>query len=440
MTTKTITKSQRVYRTYTKKQTFSKQPASNATVYGSTAYSWTDTRTGSTLPGWRQRIARVQDATTTLTGSKKHLLKRYGYIGISYRDNTNGEVSKTFWGDIAYSDPPSTTSISTTIATDKAKTKFVKKALEVQQSLAGTSVLAELTETLHMIRHPFEGIKRFNVDHAWRVKNLLAKDRRLRRVPSKRLLAKGVGDIIAGSWLQKQFGIDPLLSDVDDAAKALAKSRYEIAKEHTVISARGVDESYSLSGVNTHPGAPSYVYSRWRTATVKKAEVIFRAAIQRQTNADHLPDYQEVFGLRARDILPGVWEGIPWSWLIDYTSNVGDIINAYSLQRTDMAWCNQTVRKEAKTKAEWFNDLEQTKRDVAALSGGVFYGSESYAPRFEWTTMDIVRQSYAGTFVPTLVFDIAGINTNKLLNLSAVAWSRRDLLSTVAGLFSRFKK
>lgn len=428
-----------VYRTYTRIQKFEKQPGSNSTLYGSTPYSWTDTRTGSNLPGWRARVARNQDATTTFTGSKQKITKRYGMYSISYRTNVDGDVSKQFYGDIAYCDAPAIVGISTTEADNKAKAKFVKKAIEAQQSFNGAGFAAELGETLHMIGRPMTAIKNFSRSFCDtmniginRMGNTFSKN-----LTRKQRIAR-LGDFLSQAWLTKSFGIDPFLQDMDDAVKTLAQSQIEHRKSVETLRSRSKTETFSKTGVSTHPGSPSLIYSRWTTATTLTAEVVYRGAIVRRFRSDRLPDYNEIFGLRARDIVPGIWQGIPWSWLVDYVTNVDDILTAYSFNRADLAWCNKTVRKHGVTKCLPILDVQESKRQVQLLGGGYWYGSSTSASSFQQEKWDVVRQSYTGSFVPTFEFDIMNAATiRRLTNLSAVAWSRRNLLTTIRNVLRR---
>jgi hypothetical protein len=39
-----------------------------------------------------------------------------------------------------------------------------------------------------------------------------------------------------------------------------------------------------------------------------------------------------ILGLTRGQILPNIWEALPWSWLIDWLTNIGDLIEANNNQ------------------------------------------------------------------------------------------------------------
>lgn len=426
------------YRNYTRKQSSEKRPVTDSTIYGQSSYSWTDQRTGGNCHGWRQRIRLGMNATTDLTGSRKLLSKKYGLLEISYSSTIDGNVSKSFYGDITYaSGAPNHQGIDTAEAENKAKQKLVKRIIEAQQSFAGTTFLAELGETLHMIRKPVkalrEGVTLFGHDVKRR---LLKKKNSLWRYPYAQRAA-AVGDILAGTWLEKQYGIDPLLSDVDSAMKALAESQILHRRQGGYVKGRAIVESSTMGALQTHPGSPSYVYSRWNNSNTFKSEVIFRAAVRLRYRAEKLPAYNQIFGFRAKDIIPGIYEGIPYSFLLDYFSNANEVVNAYSLHESDVMWCNRTIRREHIIVTQGIGDLAASKVSVEALAGGIWKGGSYYAPFFKFVSSDVNRTAvYSGSLVPTFEVELPN-SVTKWANIGALAWLQKDLLKTIRGVLGR---
>lgn len=56
------------------------------------------------------------------------------------------------------------------------------------------------------------------------------------------------------------------------------------------------------------------------------------------------------FGFTLSDIAPTAWELIPWSFLIDYFTNVGSIIDAASFPKADIAWSAYCIKRSNERK------------------------------------------------------------------------------------------
>jgi hypothetical protein len=56
------------------------------------------------------------------------------------------------------------------------------------------------------------------------------------------------------------------------------------------------------------------------------------------------PNSPGSFGFSPREFVPTLWELIPYSFLVDYFTNVGDIIAAWSYRTLDMRWVTRTER------------------------------------------------------------------------------------------------
>lgn len=164
----------------------------------------------------------------------------------------------------------------------------------------------------------------------------------------------------ADTWLGLQFGWLPFLSDLGKFYKAYQKAdkiyRWLVENNGRWVKRRGILESESyeykrevlIDQTITAPTsaqvkiAPvlselyypgSAPYGRRLLSRITRQMVWFEALFRY-----HVPDIESVawkkdylrklFGLQLTPSL--VWELTPWSWLVDWFSNVGDVLNAYS--------------------------------------------------------------------------------------------------------------
>lgn len=47
-------------------------------------------------------------------------------------------------------------------------------------------------------------------------------------------------------------------------------------------------------------------------------------------------------------MIPTAWEMLPWSFLIDYVSNIGDVISANLVSMENVAWVYKVTRRSAR--------------------------------------------------------------------------------------------
>ena len=57
-----------------------------------------------------------------------------------------------------------------------------------------------------------------------------------------------------------------------------------------------------------------------------------------------LAGFAEGFGLGVSDMLPAVWEAIPFSFMVDYFVNVGEVLDSFHVLSARLAWLKRTVR------------------------------------------------------------------------------------------------
>nr|UJQ85131.1 MAG: hypothetical protein 1 [Leviviridae sp.] len=150
---------------------------------------------------------------------------------------------------------------------------------------------------------------------------------------------------VAGGYLAYNFGWKPLISDLAaliDLGGSIAKARRDLQN-----AAQGGRVSRSLGSMSSHSllspyqyalgTAGTYTLSRIQNTTVKgwcTARVHLTEPLP--TAGDELQELfkRTAFGLNLRPAM--LWDAIPWSWLIDYFTNIGDLMEArggYSLWR-----------------------------------------------------------------------------------------------------------
>jgi hypothetical protein len=222
--------------------------------------------------------------------------------------------------------------------------------------------------------------------------------------------------------LEFAFGIQPLLSDVRDHAEAAA--RFSSDSVHTKVRGYGnsiasasVSVTYVTPGANT-PGLTT-------TKNVQRAEVINRAGMRFTSEAMTFgtPErLRSLLGFKLEDFVPTVWNLLPYSFLVDYFSNVGDLLSAITTDTSGVTWTCTTDVQTSERNVQGRAAVELiTNSDGKSYSGGGSLGGLLIERK------SVFRRN-AGLGVPTPEFKIPPLFTDYGVNLQIV-----NILSLLQG-------
>lgn len=291
------------------------------------------TTTGSNNPNFRKQIERHQNATTAFTGTLEFIDSRPATIWITW-NTIPGQVGhprkcrEEIVGDIAaYGQSFNNASAgSLSEATAKAYQRFNKACQAQNRLISGGVVIGELRETLKMLRAPAKAlIGKFG-------EYLGAVNKRSRGVRKK---SKSMKKVIADTWLEYSFGWVPFLNDIEDAQKLYgAVGRKETYQSVTaggtsskIVDPGGWGTNTFGDDLKTLDTGYSYEESHVRI----KGEVRVKAITNTQSVV-------HAAGLTFDQFVPTLWELLPWSFLADYFTNIGDILAYDNKVYSDLAW------------------------------------------------------------------------------------------------------
>lgn len=295
------------------------------------------------VAGWRQRIADVRDATSSLIGTKSAEAKsRYfhasifnGYPGNQYRYAVgSGEIFSTGFVSLP-TKAPSTLSKAQALAAER----FVADYYAKTRSIRGGSVLAEAAQTIRGLASPAKALRK-EVDNLYQTL-------RKRMYRNDRAGAKATAEVVSGTWLEWNFGINPLVDDVNGAADAVNRMRDGDFRASVPVRGVGVEElmrQYAAYGIaiggDTAYHTIAGTVDSW---LVDRTHVTIRGAVRVAPPGSEVPPVMQ-WGLGFEDVAPAFWEAIPWSWFVDYFTNVSTVIDAWSMLDSRLGWCNRTIR------------------------------------------------------------------------------------------------
>lgn len=215
-----------------------------------------------------------------------------------------------------------------------------------QPVVQGLAFVGELQQTIDLLRHPFSALSKF---FARPLK------KRKKRIPNKtgkgytwtteweinRNVAIGA---IASQTLAFNFGVKPLLHDIEGILEALV-FRHPLVLRQT---ARGFQKDARNTFSSGNYASSGFIETVYGVAI--QEEVLVRAGVLYAFKGETLAG---ALGVRLRDIPAAAWELLPWSFVLDWIANVGDIVSGLTALCTNdllTQWVT-TVRKQTVVQA-----------------------------------------------------------------------------------------
>jgi len=288
---------------------------------------------------------------------------------------------------------------------NQARTKFAKRVEKTLTQFSGGVFLAELREALMMIAKPGRALRSRVGSY---LNEVLRKGPKMRRQPmSKR------ESWISDTWLEYSFGWAPLLNDLDDARTYLSR-RMNVLLQELVHVSGAAESPLILTSESLRSQTSGFAQVRCYVRVRHKFSCVLSGAVSSRAYGPGLIS-ASAMGLSPRSFVPTLWEVIPWSFAIDYFTNIGDVITGWSNQHAQLAWGRETLRAQRATD---LTDQRAINTGLTKVENAIFIPSSiaSTSTRFTRTRID-------NPPVPGISFEIPGFGT-KWVNISALIASR----------------
>jgi len=226
--------------------------------------------------------------------------------------------------------------------------------------------------------------------------------------------------VLSDTWLEFSFGWRPLLADISDGVTA-----YERLRDNSFVK-----RSFSATGIATGEEQLDYLdtaFGQVLTKTQRKVwsqvEVRYKCGSRRELSGQvSTAGIQNMLGLGWRDFVPTVWELVPWSFLVDYFVNVGEILDAGTTITGDLRWICKTVRTRRMATFSSAVDIERSKQ----VFGDLFITSGGTAGITEQEHSLVRRRRLATLPFPDIQVRIPG-SPQKWINMAALAAGFRSM-------------
>lgn len=399
-----------------------------SSLSGGGANVFISSRNGVSNPLWRTQTSRNQQAGTPYTAELVQSLVRKpgraaasGTLDIPFHPNPNVYVS-SFSGTLSQTaaahQPLSGKELEVLAA---ARSKFYRRLAELQQELNGPTAVAELVDTVKFLLNPFGGVVRmtnYYLDQLREKRKGLKGPHAYKRQQWEKVVANG--------YIEYAFGLSPLISDTEAIAKALARMMLEETGKR--IRSRSFVEKSTVShgGNDILPGSLIVCNLLTELHTTYRVQLIGHAGGSISGPVGSVERLKGLCGFRPENWIPAAWEVVPWSWLIDYFVNIGDILNAAALSSSKVNWLVETTIRQTDFTGNWIINAPATLQQLKSRNYSLKSSVSGTGPVNVTRRTTIQRTLPTSVGIPPLVVEHPFGNFKKVLNMAGVVMSRRS--------------
>jgi hypothetical protein len=370
---------------------------------------------------WRKLIRDGENATTNVETSSVSWKCNSELVGFTVT------VSPTTWGwsymsgaFMLYPDESSLLGDLPNVVA-QANMKFLLKCSEAVTRFSGSTSIGELRETIGLIRTPGRLLTERLERHVRDTK------RRLDRIPGVRYVnGRPTGEPAvfrkwrreaSNAWLQFKFGVSPLLADIDNGCEALADYFQRPPRDHVTCNVKDFQSKV------VERGQTGYGSLAWKERTISsiKLRVDMKGMISLSAANDLGPLVTRHFGLSWNEVVLAGWELVPYSFLVDYFFNIGEILEASMFPQSLIKWAYRSIRTKRTDKNFVLHD---TLRDADNGTNFVHAWQVPSENSLSKITSYVRRERADDFYFPPFQFRVPGTASTRWCNIAALLAQR----------------
>lgn len=217
-----------------------------------------------------------------------------------------------------------------------ATIKFSNKVREAIMEVSGPTFIGEIRETLELVRRPGVAIKRQFDNYMRRCTRRIKKKPR----PTNPNRLEAWHKWFVDAYLSFTYGIQPLQKDIEGGISALRRLTRP-SKLNVYASVRGKEVSTSFAETW---GRYQYIGERRHTCSVRINGAVRAEKIMPLATLDRL---SQLLGFSWAEAIPTAYNLIPFSFVIDYFSNLNGVLSAGYASSAYVNWASTTQRLRA---------------------------------------------------------------------------------------------
>jgi len=349
-------------------------------------------------------IRRGQSATSALSGHKRTAV--WTPVKYNHRHKTLPCLRLDVVGTPAWVLPtlPSANAPNTA-AEDDAARALTSSYLENMRGFSGGVAIAEFGDTLKLLQSPFKSLW----NESWKLSRKLIRLKRAYPNWTSRMYARKLTNL----WLAYQFGVRPLVNDIQEAHSALQHMASELGSRDTVpMSGSGVYVYDNL--IQPNQSGIGGVTAVQTVTSRTEYSVRYKGAIR--ADPPGVGGLMQWFGLDIWDVPVSAYNYIPFSFLLDYITNTGDMIDGLRMCTKTVAWLLRGTRHtKIRTGSEYYPHHKNSQGYHLSVAGGSWYTTASRVTRRDVTSWPFPYQRWT--------FRTPGFASMAWMNIGALAAS-----------------
>jgi len=218
----------------------------------------------------------------------------------------------------------------------------------------------------------------------------------------------------ADQYLELVFGWRPLISDVYSLAKTAARATVET---RPLLRVTASSQAPPTSSIYQSVVGPADCLQRYTSLAKGELSVQAIAYLKQsvQGPSQGLERILELSGFNLESFVPSVYNLIPWSFAVDYFSNLGDVISAATTCQSNVIGYVRSTRELTTREESYAFDFGRSKANVAGFDF-VQHGADLGHLSYKRTTFNRVVGSSVP--VPDLLLTLPG--ERQFANLAAL--------------------
>jgi hypothetical protein len=380
---------------------------------------FTNSLNGELNPSWRSQIKAGANASTPASGSITRCSR--GSVDAFSKITRVDIPGATIYENQFASGTPNLnfSRINTAAADVQARvhnhliSKWVSQVQSIQSSFEAGQDLGEWKQTRDAMIRPLSSLQ----DHVLGYFDKLKKVRHGLSRNSGSSRKVGIAKALNDAYLEWTFGWNPLVSDIAKAYVGLQTRNDRMALVPISVSAH---EDYSATDdteiVPLGPSNLSVQFSRKVKSTYTER---IKGAIRNNLVNGQQP-VADILQLAPRNFIPTVWDLLPYSFIVDYFLNIGNILQAYSMNFSDVAWGNFTTRTLTTSDYAVLKIAVAIPGPPSYISSFGASGGNSYFSCVNFTR-DVLKQDM---LIPSLQFSLPLGSKKPWINMASLLFAR----------------